>query len=193
MQNNNINPSEISEVLLEQLRSIDTSLHFEEVGKVLQVSDGVARMYGLTNAEAGELLAFECGVMGVVMNLEQDNVGAVLLGPTDSVKEGMTVRRTGRIASIPVSEKMLGRVVDPLGNPLDGKGRIDGPATDMPLERKAPGVIYRQPVTEPLQTGLKAIDAMIPIGRGQRELIIGDRQTGKTSIAIDTIINQRSN
>ena len=193
MQNNNINPSEISEVLLEQLRSIDTSLHFEEVGKVLQVSDGVARMYGLTNAEAGELLAFESGVMGVVMNLEQDNVGAVLLGPTDSVKEGMTVRRTGRIASIPVSEKMLGRVVDPLGNPLDGKGRIDGPATDMPLERKAPGVIFRQPVTEPLQTGLKAIDAMIPIGRGQRELIIGDRQTGKTSIAIDTIINQRSN
>ena len=142
MQNNNINPSEISEVLLEQLRSIDTSLHFEEVGKVLQVSDGVARMYGLTNAEAGELLAFESGVMGVVMNLEQDNVGAVLLGPTDSVKEGMTVRRTGRIASIPVSEKMLGRVVDPLWNPLDGKGGIDGPATHLPLERKAEA--YRQ-------------------------------------------------
>lgn len=191
-QNNNIRPSEISQVLLEQLKDIDTSLHFEEIGKVLQVSDGVARMYGLTNAEAGELLEFESGVMGVVMNLEQDNVGAVLLGPTDEVKEGMTVRRTGRIASISVGESMLGRVVDPLGNPLDGLGNIEGELTEMPLERKAPGVIYRQPVTEPLQTGLKAIDAMIPIGRGQRELIIGDRQTGKTSLAIDTIINQRS-
>ncbi len=191
-QNNNIKPSEISQVLLQQLKDIDTSLHFEEIGKVLQVSDGVARMYGLTNAEAGELLEFESGVMGVVMNLEQDNVGAVLLGPTDEVKEGMMVRRTGRIASIKVGEKMLGRVVDPLGVPLDGLGNIDGELTEMPLERKAPGVIYRQPVTEPLQTGLKAIDAMIPIGRGQRELIIGDRQTGKTAIAIDTIINQRS-
>ena len=191
-QNNNIRPSEISQVLLQQLKDIDTSLHFEEIGKVLQVSDGVARMYGLTNAEAGELLEFESGVMGVVMNLEQDNVGAVLLGPTDEVKEGMTVRRTGRIASIKVGESMLGRVVDPLGNPLDGLGSIDGDLTEMPLERKAPGVIFRQPVTEPLQTGLKAIDAMIPIGRGQRELIIGDRQTGKTSLAIDTIINQRS-
>ena len=191
-QNNNIKPSEISEVLLQQLKDIDTSLHFEEIGKVLQVSDGVARMYGLTNAEAGELLEFESGVMGVVMNLEQDNVGAVLLGPTDEVKEGMTVRRTRRIASIKVGESMLGRVVDPLGNPLDGLGSIAGELTEMPLERKAPGVIYRQPVTEPLQTGLKAIDAMIPIGRGQRELIIGDRQTGKTAIAIDTIINQRS-
>ena len=191
-QNNNIRPSEISQVLLEQLKDIDTSLHFEEIGKVLQVSDGVARMYGLTNAEAGDLLEFESGVMGVVMNLEQDNVGAVLLGPTDEVKEGMTVRRTGRIASISVGESMLGRVVDPLGNPLDGLGNIEGELTEMPLERKAPGVIYRQPVTEPLQTGLKAIDAMIPIGRGQRELIIGDRQTGKTSLAIDTIINQRS-
>ena len=189
----NIKPSEISQVLLEQLKDIDTSLQFEEIGKVLQVSDGVARMYGLTNAEAGELLEFESGVMGVVMNLEQDNVGAVLLGPTDEIKEGMTVRRTGRIASIKVGEKMLGRVVDPLGEPLDGLGKIDGDLTEMPLERKAPGVIYRQPVTEPLQTGLKAIDAMIPIGRGQRELIIGDRQTGKTAIAIDTIINQRSN
>lgn len=189
----NINPSEISQVLLEQLKEIDTGLRFEETGKVLQVSDGVARMYGLTNAEAGELLEFGSGVMGVVMNLEQDNVGAVLLGPTDEVKEGMTVRRTGRIASIKVGEKMLGRVVDPLGEPLDGLGKIDGELTEMPLERKAPGVIYRQPVTEPLQTGLKAIDAMIPIGRGQRELIIGDRQTGKTAIAIDTIINQRSN
>ena len=191
-QNNNIKPSEISQVLLQQLKDIDTSLHFEEIGKVLQVSDGVARMYGLTNAEAGELLEFESGVMGVVMNLEQDNVGAVLLGPTDEVKEGMTVRRTGRIASIKVGESMLGRVVDPLGTPLDGLGNIEGELTEMPLERKAPGVIYRQPVTEPLQTGLKAIDAMIPIGRGQRELIIGDRQTGKTSLAIDTIINQRS-
>ena len=189
----NIKPSEISQVLLEQLKEIDTNLRFEEIGKVLQVSDGVARMYGLTNAEAGELLEFESGVMGVVMNLEQDNVGAVLLGPTDDVKEGMTVRRTGRIASINVGEKMLGRVVDPLGVPLDGLGKIEGELTEMPLERKAPGVIYRQPVTEPLQTGLKAIDAMIPIGRGQRELIIGDRQTGKTAIAIDTIINQRSN
>ena len=187
-QNNNIKPSEISEVLLQQLKDIDTSLHFEEIGKVLQVSDGVARMYGLTNAEAGELLEFESGVMGVVMNLEQDNVGAVLLGPTDEVKEGMTVRRTGRIASIKVGESMLGRVVDPLGVPLDGLGNIEGELTEMPLERKAPGVVYRQPVTEPLQTGLKAIDAMIPIGRGQRELIIGDRQTGKTAIAIDTII-----
>lgn len=189
----NIKPSEISQVLLEQLKDIDTSLQFEEIGKVLQVSDGVARMYGLTNAEAGELLEFESGVMGVVMNLEQDNVGAVLLGPTDEIKEGMTVRRTGRIASIKVGEQMLGRVVDPLGEPLDGLGKIEGELTEMPLERKAPGVIFRQPVTEPLQTGIMAIDSMIPIGRGQRELIIGDRQTGKTAIAIDTIINQRAN
>ena len=189
---NQIKPSEISEVLLRQLESIDISAKYEEIGKVLQVSDGVARIYGLTNAEAGELLDFGEGVMAVAMNLEEDNVGAVLLGPTDHVKEGMTVRRTGRIASIRVGEQMLGRVVDPLGNPLDGLGRIEGELTEMPLERKAPGVIYRQPVNEPLQTGLKAIDAMIPIGRGQRELIIGDRQTGKTAIAIDTIINQRS-
>ena len=189
----NIKPSEVSQVLLEQLKDIDTSLRFEEIGKVLQVSDGVARMYGLTNAEAGELLEFESGVMGVVMNLEQDNVGAVLLGPTDEVKEGMTVRRTGRIASIKVGEQMLGRVVDPLGVPLDGLGKVEGDLTEMPLERKAPGVIFRQPVTEPLQTGIMAIDSMIPIGRGQRQLIIGDRQTGKTAIAIDTIINQRAN
>jgi len=188
----NIKPSEISEVLLKQLKSIDTELQFEEVGQVLQVSDGVVRLYGLANAEAGELLEFENGEKAVVMNLEEDNVGAVLLGPTDQIKEGMTVHRTGRIASIDVGEGMLGRVVDPLGNPLDGLGNIEGDMTEMPLERKAPGVIYRQPVTEPLQTGLKAIDAMIPIGRGQRELIIGDRQTGKTAIAIDTIINQRS-
>lgn len=192
-QNNILKPSEVTDVLLQQLKEIDTSPRFEEVGRVLQVSDGVARMYGLTNAEAGELLEFESGVMGVVMNLELDNVGAVLLGPTDEVSEGMTVRRTGRIASIKVGEKMLGRVVNPLGTPLDGQGAIAGELTEMPLERKAPGVVFRQPVTEPLQTGLKAIDAMIPIGRGQRELIIGDRQTGKTAIAIDTIINQREN
>jgi len=191
MAQNTIRPSEISEVLLSQLKSIDISAKYEEVGKVLQVSDGVARIYGLVNAEAGELLAFENGVMSVVMNLEEDNVGAVLLGPTDMVKEGMSVKRTGRIASINVGESMVGRVVDPLGNPLDGLGSIEGELTEMPLERKAPGVIFRQPVNEPLQTGLKAIDAMIPIGRGQRELIIGDRQTGKTAIAIDTIINQR--
>ena len=186
-----IRPSEISEVLLSQLREIGTDLQFEEVGHVLQVSDGVVRIQGLLNAEAGELLQFDEDVKAVVMNLEEDNVGAVLLGPTDRIKEGMTVRRTGRIASINVGESMVGRVVNPLGEPLDGKGRIEGDVCEMPLERKAPGVIFRQPVTEPLQTGLKAIDAMIPIGRGQRELIIGDRQTGKTAIAIDTIINQR--
>ncbi len=186
-----IRPSEISEVLLDQLKSISTSLQYEEVGKVLQVSDGVVRIHGLLNAEAGELLQFDNEVMAVVMNLEEDNVGAVLLGPTDKIKEGMTVRRTGRIASINVGESMVGRVVNPLGEPLDGNGAIEGELVEMPLERKAPGVIFRQPVNEPLQTGLKAIDAMIPIGRGQRELIIGDRQTGKTAIAIDTIINQR--
>ena len=186
-----IRPSEISEVLLSQLREIGSDLQFEEVGHVLQVSDGVVRIQGLLNAEAGELLQFDDDIKAVVMNLEEDNVGAVLLGPTDRIKEGMTVRRTGRIASINVGESMVGRVVNPLGEPLDGKGRIEGELCEMPLERKAPGVIFRQPVTEPLQTGLKAIDAMIPIGRGQRELIIGDRQTGKTAIAIDTIINQR--
>ena len=186
-----IRPSEISEVLLDQLKAISDELHYEEVGKVLQVSDGVVRIYGLLNAEAGELLEFDNEVMAVVMNLEEDNVGAVLLGPTDKIKEGMTVRRTGRIASVNVGEAMVGRVVNPLGEPMDGKGAIDGDLVEMPLERKAPGVIFRQPVNEPLQTGLKAIDAMIPIGRGQRELIIGDRQTGKTAIAIDTIINQR--
>lgn len=186
-----IRPSEISDVLLAQLRDIDMGLHFEEVGTVLQVSDGVARIYGLLNAEAGELLEFEEGVKAVVMNLEEDNVGAVLLRPTEKVKEGMRVRSTGKIASIDVGEGIVGRVVNPLGEPLDGKGRIEGELFTMPLERKAPGVIYRQPVTEPLQTGIKAIDAMIPIGRGQRELIIGDRQTGKTAIAIDAILNQR--
>ena len=193
MADNTIKPSEVSEVLLQQLEGIDTSLKFDEVGTVLQVSDGVARIYGLRNAEANELLKFENGVMGTVMNLEEDNVGAVLLGPTDQIKEGMIVKRTKHIASINVGEGMLGRVIDPLGIPLDGRGDIAGETFEMPLERKAPGVIFRQPVTEPLQTGLKAIDAMIPIGRGQRELIIGDRQTGKTAIAIDTIINQRSN
>ena len=187
-----IRPSEISEVLLEQLKDIDTDLRFEEVGTVLQVSDGVVRINGLLKAEAGELLEFEDGIKAVVMNLEEDNVGAVLLGPTDKIKEGMTVKRTCRIASLNVGEGMVGRVVNPLGEPLDGKGRIEGELVEMPLERKAPGVIFRQPVTEPLQTGLKAIDSMIPIGRGQRELIIGDRQTGKTAIAIDTILNQRS-
>ena len=193
MPENTIKPSEVSEVLLQQLKGIDNSLKFDEVGTVLQVSDGVARIYGLRNAEANELLQFENGIMGTVMNLEEDNVGAVLLGPTDQIKEGMIVKRTKHIASINVGESMLGRVIDPLGVPLDGRGEIGGELCEMPLERKAPGVIFRQPVTEPLQTGLKAIDAMIPIGRGQRELIIGDRQTGKTAIAIDTIINQRAN
>ena len=188
-----IKVSEVSAILREQLEGINTSIHLEEVGTVLQVSDGVARIYGLDNAEANELLAFDNGMEAIVMNLEEDNVGAVLLGPTDQVKEGDTVKRTRRIASINVSEDMIGRVIDPLGNPIDGKGEIIGKKYQMPLERKAPGVIFRQPVNEPLQTGIKAVDAMIPIGRGQRELIIGDRQTGKTSIAIDAIINQRSN
>ena len=187
-----IKASEISDVLFNQLKGVQTPLQFEEIGTVLQISDGVARIHGLNSAEAGELLEFDNGIMAVVMNLEEDNVGAVLLGPTDQVKEGMTVRRTSRIASIPVGEGVVGRVVDPLGNPLDGLGKIEGELIDMPLERKAPGVIFRQPVNEPLQTGLKAIDSMIPIGRGKRELIIGDSQTGKTAIAIDTIINQRS-
>lgn len=192
MAQNHIRPSELSDVLLTQLRSIDITAKYEEIGHVLQVSDGVVHIYGLLKAESGELLEFENGIKAVVMNLEEDNVGAVLLGPTDSVKEGMVVKRTGRIASIDVGESMIGRVVDPLGVPLDGLGSIEGEMVSMPLERKAPGVIYRQPVNEPLQTGLKSIDAMIPIGRGQRELIVGDRQTGKTAIAIDTIINQRA-
>ena len=192
MAQNTIKASEISDILLDQLRGIDNSLQYEEVGHVLTVSDGVARIYGLAGAEAGELIEFGSGVKGVVMNLEEDNVGAVLLGPTDQVGEGMNVRRLGRIAGIPVGEGLVGRVVDPIGTPLDGLGPVQGETVRMPLERKAPGVIFREPVTEPLQTGLKAIDAMIPIGRGQRELIIGDRQTGKTAVAIDTIINQRS-
>lgn len=188
-----IKVSEVSAILRQQLEGINASIKLEEVGTVLQVSDGVARIYGLDNAEANELLEFDNGMEAIVMNLEEDNVGAVLLGPTDQVKEGDTVKRTGRIASIQVGENMIGRVIDPLGNPIDGKGEITGASCEMPLERKAPGVIFRQPVNEPLQTGIKAVDAMIPIGRGQRELIIGDRQTGKTSIAIDTIINQRTN
>ncbi len=189
----NIKPSEISEVLRMQLEGIDTKLKFDEVGSVLEVSDGVVRIFGLNNAEASELLEFENGIKAVVMNLEEDNVGAVLLGPTDQIKEGDIVKRTGLIASINVGEGMLGRVVNPLGEPLDGKGEIKGERMELPLERKAPGVVFRQPVDEPLQTGLKAVDSMIPIGRGQRELIIGDRQTGKTAIAIDAIINQKSN
>ncbi|MBQ6964200.1 MAG: F0F1 ATP synthase subunit alpha [Bacteroidaceae bacterium] len=192
-----IKVSEVTAMLRQQLADIDneenTLGNETEVGTVLTVSDGVVRAYGLRNAEAGELLAFDNGMEAIVMNLEEDNVGAVLLGPTDNIEEGDTVKRTGRIASIAVSEGMVGRVVDTLGHPIDGKGAIEGETFDMPLERKAPGVIFRQPVNEPLQTGLKAVDAMIPIGRGQRELIIGDRQTGKTAIAIDTIINQRAN
>ena len=188
----NIKPSEVSSVLLEQLRGLKSKMEYEEVGTVLQVSDGVVRIYGLYNAQAEELLEFDNGIKAIVMNLEEDNVGAVLLGPTDKIKEGMTVRRTGRIASIDVCDAMLGRVITPLGEPLDGKGDIEGEMCEMPLDRKAPGVIFRQPVTEPLQTGLKSIDSMIPIGRGQRELIIGDRQTGKTAVAIDTILNQRA-
>ena len=189
----NIKVSEVSEILRKQLEGINTSVQLDEIGTVLQVSDGVVRIYGLRNAEANELLEFDNGIKAIVMNLEEDNVGAVLLGPTDRIKEGFIVKRTKRIASIRVGEGMLGRVIDPLGEALDGKGMIGGELYEMPLERKAPGVIYRQPVNQPLQTGLKAVDAMIPIGRGQRELVIGDRQTGKTSIAIDTIINQRSN
>jgi len=189
--NENIKISEVSDVLKMQLDKINTKLVYDEVGEVLQVSDGVARIYGLLNAEANELLEFENGMRGVVMNLEEDNVGAVLLGQTDRIKEGFSVKRTKEIADIAVGEGMLGRVINPLGEPIDGKGAITGEHVRMPLERKAPGVIFRQPVNEPLQTGFKAIDAMIPIGRGQRELIIGDRQTGKTAIAIDTIINQR--
>ena len=188
-----IKPSEVSEVLIQQLQGINQAAKFDEVGVVLQVSDGVARIYGLRNAEANELLEFENGTMAIVMNLEEDNVGCVLLGPTAGIKEGQVVKRTHRIASIRVNDNMLGRVINPLGQAIDGKGDIDlSDAFEMPLDRKAPGVIYRQPVKEPLQTGLKAVDSMIPIGRGQRELIIGDRQTGKTAIAVDTIINQKS-
>lgn len=190
---NNIKPSEVSDVLLRQLENIDTNIKFEEVGIVLSIGDGVARIYGLTGVTENELIEFDNGVMAVAMNLEEDNVGAVLLGSSEGIKEGQSVKRTGRVASIEVSESMLGRVINPLGQPLDGGGAIDGEKFLMPLDRKAPGVIYRQPVNQALQTGLKAVDSMIPIGRGQRELIIGDRQTGKTAIAIDTIINQKEN
>ncbi len=191
MNKEQIKASEVSDILLKELQGLDLSAQFSQVGNVLQVSDGVVRIYGLSSAQAGELLEFENGVKAVVMNLEEDNVGAVLLGATESIEEGDVVRRTGRTASIDVCDAMLSRVINPLGEPLDGRGDIKGEKIQMPLERKAPGVIFRQPVNQPLQTGLKAVDSMIPIGRGQRELIIGDRQTGKTTIAIDTIINQR--
>ncbi len=186
-----VKPDEISAILKQQLSGFSTATELEEVGTVLQVGDGIARVYGLNKAQAGELVEFETGVNAVVLNLEEDNVGVVLMGPGDGIREGSTVRRTGRIASLQVGEEMVGRVVNSLGLPIDGKGPIGGKKYEMPLERKAPGVIYRQPVNEPLQTGIKAIDSMIPIGRGQRELIIGDRQIGKTAIAIDTIINQK--
>ncbi|HPF93354.1 MAG TPA: F0F1 ATP synthase subunit alpha [Tenuifilaceae bacterium] len=187
-----IKASEVSEIIKKELEGIDLKTGFEEIGTVLQVGDGIARVFGLTHVRSNELVEFESGVMGIVLNLEEDNVGVVLLGSSEKVKEGFRVKRTNRIASLQVGNGLLGRVVNTLGEPIDGQGPITGETFEMPLERKAPGVIYRQPVTEPLQTGIKAIDAMIPIGRGQRELIIGDRQTGKTAIAIDTILNQKS-
>ncbi|MFZ1380045.1 MAG: F0F1 ATP synthase subunit alpha, partial [Saprospiraceae bacterium] len=186
-----IRPEEISAILKQQISGVNTAAELEEVGRVLQVGDGIARVYGLANAQAGELVEFETGVQAIVLNLEEDNVGVVLMGSGSGIREGSKVRRTNKIASIEVGEGFVGRVVNPLGVPIDGKGPITGVKYEMPLERKAPGVIYRQPVNEPLQTGIKAIDSMIPIGRGQRELIIGDRQTGKTAIALDTIINQK--
>lgn len=186
-----VKPAEVSAILRQQLAGFKSESELEEVGSVLQVGDGIARIYGLNNVQSGELIEFENGLNAIVLNLEEDNVGAVLLGSSNGIKEGATVKRTGRIASIRVGEGVVGRVIDTLGNPIDGKGPITGETYEMPLERKAPGVIFRQPVNEPLQTGIKAIDAMIPIGRGQRELIIGDRQTGKTAVAIDTIINQK--
>ncbi len=193
MADNAIKISEVSEILRMQLKGIDTRVQFDETGVVVSVSDGVIRVFGLANAESNELLEFDNGMQAIVMNLEEDNVGAILLGASSEIKEGDTVKRTGRVASLYVGEGMLGRVITPIGEPLDGKGPLQGERVEMPLERKAPGVVFRQPVDTPLQTGLKAVDAMIPIGRGQRELIIGDRQTGKTSIAIDTILNQREN
>jgi len=186
-----IRPDEVSSIIREQLSGVQTTSQLEEVGTVLQVGDGIARIHGLNNVKSGELIEFENGINAIVLNLEEDNVGAVLLGASSEIMEGDTVKRTNRIASVHVGEGMLGRVVNTLGHPIDGKGPITGELYEMPMERKAPGVIFREPVTEPLQTGLKAIDAMIPIGRGQRELIIGDRQTGKTAVAIDTIINQK--
>jgi F-type H+-transporting ATPase subunit alpha len=187
----NIRPDEVSSIIRDQLSNFKSESELEEVGTILQVGDGVARIYGLSNAKAGELLEFDGGVKGLVLNLEEDNVGAVLMGDSSNIKEGDTVKRSGEIASIDVGDGVCGRVLDTLGNPIDGKGPIKGKVFSMPLERKAPGVVYRQPVNEPLQTGIKAIDSMIPIGRGQRELIIGDRQTGKTAVAIDTILNQK--
>ena len=187
----NVRPDEVSAIIKEQLANVKTEAELEEIGTVLQIGDGVARIYGLTQVESGELIEFESGLNGLVLNLEEDNVGVVLLGHSQDIKEGDTVKRTGRIASIRAGEGLVGRVVDTLTNPIDGKGPIAGESFEMPLERKAPGVIFRQPVNEPLQTGIKSIDAMIPIGRGQRELIIGDRQTGKTAVVIDTIINQK--
>ena len=186
-----IKPAEVSAILREQLAGNQTAADLQEVGTVLQLGDGIARIYGLSNVQAGELIEFENGVRGIALNLEEDNVGAVLLEPSGELKEGSSVKRLNRIASVKVGRGMLGRVVNTLGEPIDGKGHIEGDLFDMPLERKAPGVIFRQPVNEPLQTGIKAVDSMIPIGRGQRELIIGDRQTGKTTVAIDTIINQK--
>ncbi len=186
-----INPAEVSAILKKQLSGYEAKASLDEVGTVLNVGDGIANVYGLSNAQYGELVEFESGLEGIVLNLEEDNVGVVLLGPFKDVKEGATVRRTQRIASINVGEGIVGRVVNTLGEPIDGKGPIEGETFQMPLERKAPGVIYREPVTEPLQTGIKAIDAMVPIGRGQRELVIGDRQTGKTAVVIDTILNQK--
>lgn len=186
-----IKPDEISTILKQELTGFDSDVSLEEKGTVLEVGDGIARVYGLQSVQAGELVEFDNGVRAIALNLEQDNVGVVLLGPDKDIMEGSSVKRTGLIASIPVGEGLLGRVINPLGQPIDGKGPIEGKVYEMPLERKAPGVIYRQPVTEPLQTGIKAIDSMIPIGRGQRELIIGDRQVGKTAIAVDTIINQK--
>jgi F-type H+-transporting ATPase subunit alpha len=187
----NIKPAEISNIIKEQLSGFKSDVEISEVGSVLEVGDGIARIYGLNNVYSGELVEFSSGLKGIVLNLEEDNIGVVLLGSSKNIVEGETVKRTGKIASINVNDNMLGRVVDPLGTPIDGKGPILDQTYEMPLERTAPGVIYRQPVNEPLQTGIKAIDSMIPIGRGQRELIIGDRQTGKTSVAIDTIINQK--
>ncbi len=191
-----IKPSEVTSILRQQLQNLNLKTELEETGTVLLVGDGIARVYGLQNARSGELLTFEAQsggetVTGIALNLEEDNVGAVLLGDSKSLNEGDLCKRTGRIASIKVGEGLLGRVINTLGEPIDGKGPIEGQLYEMPIERKAPGVIFRQPVKEPLQTGLKAVDAMIPIGRGQRELIIGDRQTGKTAIAVDTIINQK--
>ena len=186
-----IKPSEISSIIKEELSNTKFSGALEETGTVLEVGDGIARVYGLSNAQYGELVSFDSGLEGMVLNLEEDNVGVVLFGSSDQIKEGDRLKRTKKIASIKVGEKIIGRVVDTLGNPIDGKGVIKGDLIDMPLERKAPGVIYRQPVSEPLQTGIKAIDAMIPVGRGQRELVIGDRQTGKTTVCIDTILNQK--